>query len=295
VSDYHLHLHPHVDPDGETFGVAQGEYPPGHIEAYVEAAAARGVTELGFTEHLYRCVEAAPVLGAFWEAESTPEDVAELSRAMVEADLTLSLDEYVEAVVSAKDAGLPVKLGLEVDFFPETIDAVLDLLEPYPWDYLIGSVHWIGGWAIDASHSLYEFERRGVVAAWRQYFELEAQLAASGAVDVLAHVDVIKKYGLRPDADPRDWYDSVVAAAAASGTAVEVSSQGLRKPAREVYPAPAFLKRFHAAGVPITLASDAHTPDEAAWGHEEVVAAAKAAGYTTRLRFERRQRVEVPL
>ena len=294
MSDYHLHLHPHVGP-GEPEGPPQGEYPPGLIEAYVEAAALRGVGELGFTEHLYRCREAEPVLGRFWEGEDTPADLASISAEMVAADRTLSLDAYVAAVTDAKQAGLPVRLGLEVDFFPETIEAVAELIAPYPWDYLIGSVHWIGGWAIDASHSLYEFERRGVVAAWRQYFELEAQLAASGAVDVLAHVDVIKKYGLRPDADPRDWYDSVVAAAAASGTAVEVSSQGLRKPAREVYPAPAFLKRFHAAGVPITLASDAHTPDEAAWGHEEVVAAAKAAGYTTRLRFERRQRVEVPL
>jgi len=295
VSDYHLHLHPHVGSDGDTFGVAQGEYPPGHIEAYVEAAAARGVTELGFTEHLYRCVEAAPVLGAFWEAKSNPEDVAELSRAMVEADLTLSLEKYVDAVVSARDSGLPVKLGLEVDFFPETIDAVLDLLEPYPWDYLIGSVHWIGGWAIDASHSLFEFERRGLVTAWQQYFDLETQLAASGAVDVLAHVDVIKKYGLRPEADPSDWYDAVVAAAAESGTAVEVSSQGLRKPAREGYPAPELLCRFHAAGVPITLASDAHVPEETAWGFDQVIAAAKAAGYTTRLVFEKRQRAEVPL
>ncbi|MFO7293500.1 MAG: histidinol-phosphatase [Actinomycetes bacterium] len=295
MSDYHLHLHPHVGFDGEATGVPQGRYPPGHIEAYVETAAARGVTELGFTEHLYRCKEAAPVLGRFWEAPGTPDDVAELSRAMVEADLTLSLDDYVDAVVAAKDAGLPVKLGLEVDFFPDTIDAVLDLLEPYPWDFLIGSVHWIGGWAIDASHSLHEFQRRGVAEAWRQYFDLEAELAASGAVDVLAHVDVIKKYGLRPDVDPSGWYDAVVSAAAESGTAVEVSSQGLRKPAREVYPAPEFLERFHAAGVPITLASDAHVPEEAAWGHAEVVAAAKAAGYTTHLVFEKRRPSEVPL
>lgn len=279
----------------DTSPVDQGEYPAGHIEAYVEAAAARGVTELGFTEHFYRCREAAPVLGEFWNAAGTPEDVALLSKAMVEADLTLSLEAYVEAVTSAQDAGLPVKLGLEVDFFPESIDRVLDLLEPYPWDFLIGSVHWIGGWAIDASHSVHEFERRGVEQSWADYFELEEQLARSGVVDVLAHVDVIKKYGLRPEVDPAPWYSSVVAAAEASGTAVEVSSQGLRNPADEVYPAPDFLRRFHAAGVPITLASDAHFPADAAWGHAEVVAAARAAGYTSRLRFDRRRAEEVPL
>jgi histidinol-phosphatase (PHP family) len=294
MSDYHLHLHPHagLEAPGD---VPQGEYPAGHIEAYVEAAAARGVEELGFTEHLYRCREAAPVLGRFWDHPDTPEDVAGLSEAMVDADLTLSLEDYVEAVVSAREAGLPVKLGLEVDFFPGSIDKVLTLIEPYPWDYLIGSVHWIGGWAIDASHSVFEFQRRGLERAWEQYFALEALLAESGTVDVLAHVDVIKKYGLRPTVDPTPWYRSVVKAASASGTAVEVSSQGLRNPADEVYPSPDFLRLFRQEGVAITLASDAHRPPDAGWGHAEVVEAARRAGYETRLVFERRRSHPVPL
>lgn len=294
MSDYHLHLHPHIGldrPDDAT----QGEYPPGHIESYVEAAAARGVTELGFTEHLYRCRESAPVLGKFWEAPGTPADISALSAEMVAEDLTLSLEDYVEAVVAARDRGLPVKLGLEVDFFPETIEAVLELLAPYPWDYLLGAVHWVGGWAIDAAHSVAEFDRRGVDVSWEQYFALEARLAASGVVDVLAHVDVIKKYGKRPRIDPGPWYDAVVAAAAASGTAIEVSSQGLRNPAAEIYPASDFLSRFQVAGVPITLASDAHRPEEAGVGHGEVVKAARAAGYTTRLRFDARRATGVDL
>lgn len=294
MSDYHLHLHPHVGP-GQPEGPPQGEYPSGLIESYVEAAAARGVTELGFTEHLYRCQEAEGVLGSFWDDGATPPDLATLSEEMVRADRTLSLDAYVEAVMSAKEAGLPVRLGLEVDFFPDTMEAVADLIAPYPWDYLIGSVHWIGGWAIDASHSAYEFERRGIETAWAQYFELETALAASGIVDVLAHADVIKKYGHRPSVDPSPWYDAVVAAAASSGTAVEVSSQGLRYPAAEVYPAPDFLARFRTAGVPITLASDAHRAADAGYAHQQVVAAARAAGYATRLRFDARRSQDVDL
>lgn len=294
MSDYHLHLHPHSGEERQD-DPSQGEYPAGLIEAYVEAAAGRGVTELGFTEHLYRCREAVDVLGEFWQDPDTPDDVAGLSATMVAADLTLSLDDYVEAVVSAKDAGLPVKLGLEVDFFPESIAAVAELIAPYPWDFLVGSVHWIGGWAIDAAHSLFEFDRRGVERAWDDYFALETALARSGLVDVLAHVDVIKKLGRRPQSDPAPWYEGVVEAAAATGTAVEVSSQGLRNPADEVYPAPAFLEAFRRAGVPITLASDAHHAPEAAWGHEQVVEAARRAGYSTRLRFDQRAAVEVEL
>lgn len=294
MSDYHLHLHPHVD-SVRPGDPPQGEYPTDLIERYIEGAATRGVTELGFTEHLYRCREAVAVLGPFWEDPNTPGDLSSLSEEMVASDLTLSLEDYVEAVTTARDRGLPVKLGLEVDFFPETIDSVMELLAPYPWDYLIGSVHWIGGWAIDASHSLFEFERRGVDIAWEQYFDLESRLAASGAVDVLAHVDVIKKYGIWPTIDPSPWYQAVIEAAAAGGTAVEVSSQGLRNPAAEVYPAPDLLAGFRRAGVPITLASDAHHPSEAGWGHDEVVAAASRAGYSTRMAFDRRQATSVPL
>ncbi len=292
MGDYHVHLHPHGPYRG--VGPPPGEYPPGHIESYVAQAARRGASEVGFTEHLYRCVEAAPVLGRFWETEAR-SDLAAQTAAFFAEDLTLSLEGYVAAVTAARDRGLPVLLGLEVDFFPETIDAVLDLLAPYPWDFLIGSVHWVGGWAIDHGDAVHEYDRRGVRTAYEDYFALEAQLAASGSVDVLAHADVIKKYGYRPDTVPADLYRPVVEAAVRSGTAVEVSSAGLRYPAREVYPAPAFLAMFAAAGVPITLASDAHFPEECAIGRDEVVAAAGAAGYTEHLRFRRRRADAVPL
>lgn len=290
MSDYHLHLHPHVDEET----LASTGFPLDLIEAFVESAAARGVTELGFTEHFYRCLEAAPVLGRFWENEPDRK-LGEHTAAFVALDQILSLDEYVTAIVDAKDRGLPVKLGLEVDFFPETFDAVMEFLAPYPWDFLIGSVHWIGGWAMDSGDVSAEFVRRGIDVAWQQYFELETQLARSGLVDVLAHVDVCKKYGQRPPREPLDLYGQVVAAAAASGTAVEVSSQGLRKPALEAYPSPVFLQMFAAAGVPITLASDAHNPEDAGWGHDKLVSLARAAGYETHLRFERRQRIVTKL
>jgi len=289
VSDYHLHLVPH-DVPAEVVG------PFGRlIERYVDHAREVGVTELGFTEHFYRCVESAPVLGPFWESEIRA-DLAAQAKAAVSADRTLSLETYVGAVLAAKEQGLPVKLGLEVDFFPETIDAVAAFLEPYPWDYLIGSVHWIGGWGVDDGRAAYEFERRGIQQAWDDYFDLELRLAESGLVDVLAHADVVKKNGHRPVAEPLEWYDRVAQAASRTGTAVEVSSQGLRYPAAEVYPSPAFLSRLADHDVGITLGSDGHTPDAAGWGHHQVVEAARDAGYSSYLRFEARrpEPIELP-
>jgi len=291
LSDYHLHLHPHDPTPGSP---APGVYPDGWIDRYVEAAAARGVTEIGITEHFYRCVESIPVLGRWWERDPSPVLRGEMD-AIMAAELNLSLERYVEVVLDAKARGLPVKLGLEVDFEPGLEQATADLLAGYPFDYLIGSVHWLGAWDYVRPAAPAEFERRGIDRAWRQYFELETQLAASGMVDVLAHADAIKSVGLRPTADLADVYAPVVEAAAASGTAVEVSSAGLRRASSEIFPAPDFLRMFAAAGVPITLASDAHVPEQAGWGHDDVVAAARSSGYTDYLRFDRRRRVVTPL
>lgn len=272
-----------------------GVYPPGHIERYVEAALARGVTELGFTEHLYRCVEADAALGRWWQDEHDDLLRGQMVE-MVERERNLSLVRYVEVVLDAKARGLPVKLGLEVDFQPGREQQVLDLISPYPWDFLIGSVHWIGGWDFTSSHSADEFRRRGVATAWRQYFELETRLAGAGMVDVLAHTDFIKRVGLRPDPQLlEDLYRPVVAAAAASGIAVEVSSAGLRRAGREIYPAPLLLVMMREAGVPITLASDGHVAEDAGLGHGLVVAAARAAGYTKYLRFDLRVALQTDL
>ena len=291
MSDYHLHLHPHQP---SRRGPRSGEYPSGHVEAYVEAAARRGVDELGFTEHLYRCVESRAALGEWWKREPDPRLAAQTEEYLA-ADRNLSLNAYVTVVEEAKARGFPVLLGLEVDFFPETVEVVLELLEPYPWDFLIGSVHWVGGWAVDNSAVGYIWGERGIERGYDEYFALETQLAASGAVDVLAHVDVVKKHGHRLPEEPLHHYQTVVAAAAASGTAVEVSSQGLRNEAAEVYPSGVFLRMFREAGVPITLASDGHSPDEAGWGHDAVVSAAQEAGYGERLRFRDRIGQLVPL
>jgi histidinol-phosphatase (PHP family) len=291
VSDYHLHLHPH---EPTPHGPPPGAYPISYLERYVEVAATRGVTELAFTEHLGRCVESAGVLGPFWELEDDPR-LAEQTRALVAADRNLSLERYVDVVLRAKDRGLPVLLGLEVDFFPQTIDAVVEFLTPYPFDILVGSIHFIGGWVYDRPFSREVFVERGARRVYEDYFELETLLAASGAVDVLAHADRCKIHGLRPPEEPTDLYERLVAAAVATDTAIEVSSAGLRKPANEVYPAPALLRMSREAGLVVTLASDSHSADGAAWGHRQVVAAARAAGYTDRAVFAARRRTLVPL
>jgi len=295
MSDSHLHLYGHrKHGTGKPAPPPPPErYPLGRIEQYVETAARRGITELAFTEHLYRCVESADALGAFWEGVEDPNLQAATLRDL-ELDRTMSLERYVEAVEGAKDAGLPVLLGLEVDFFPDTIDAVLDLIRPYPWDILLGSIHWIDGWWFDRPHSEVEWDRRGVGTVYEQFFARQTEMAASGAIDVVTHVDRVKYLGYRLPEEPIELYGRFLDAAAASGTAVEINTGGLRHPVHEIYPSPLLLLMAFNAGVDITFASDAHSPDQAGWGLDLARAEARDAGYTHRARFVARRKSLVP-
>lgn len=292
MGDYHVHLHKHGPYDG--VGPPPGQYPIDHIEAYVEAAQARGADEIGFTEHLYRCIESRPILGTWWTADPR-KDLRDYTRSYVRSERVLSLERYVQAVVDAKDRGLPVLLGLEVDFFPDTAERVAEFLNQYPFDFLISSTHWLGAWGVDLPDQVFEFDRRGPQQSYEDYFQLETELAASGLFDVLAHADVIKKQGLRLSEVPMDLYEELAVAAARGGTAVEVSTAGLYQPANEMYPAEPLLKRFHNHRVPITLASDAHVPEDTARDRDAAIDFARSVGYTERIQFRKRVGEMVPL
>lgn len=289
MSDYHIHLAPHRPMPEPVHFTAD------LVERYVEVAAARGISEIAITEHVYRCKEALPILGDFWDDPTIPAAIAGYSAGFVKAECNFRLDNYVTAVQTAKDRGLPVKMGMEVDFFPESIEGIMDLIDGYPFDVLIGSVHWVGGWAVDSAETQSEFDRRGLQAAYRQYAGVVEQMAELGTLDVIGHVDVPKRYGRALAAADGAIFQPVVEAAARTGMAVEINSKGWKKPIGEAYPSEWLLARFHAAGVPITLSSDAHYPSEAGWGIDQGAALARQVGYATHRRYDQRVGYDVPL
>ena len=292
MSDSHLHLYPHRKGDPLPLPPPD-RYPLSHIERYVEHAASLGISELTFTEHLYRCVESAGVIGDIWEQAADP-----VSRGHTEydirADRTMSLEAYVDVMLEAKAAGLPVLLGLEVDFFPDSIDAVLEFLAPYPFDVLLGSIHWIDGWWFDRIHSVHEWMTRPHREVYERFFELQSELAASGKLDVVTHPDRVKYLGYRLKEEPIDLYRQLISAARTGGTAMEINTGGLRHPAHEIYPSPTLLRMAHEGGLDITFASDGHNPEQAGWGLDLARHEACAAGFTHRARFVARTKTLVP-
>ena len=191
--------------------------------------------------------------------------------------------------------GLPVVLGLEVDYYQDRMDDVADLLHGYPFDVLLGSVHWLGTWRFDVLSDpqvLAEWDHRDIDAVWEEYTRAMEELGASGVCDVFAHPDLVKIAGRRP-AVPDEFYDRITEAAVRSGMAAEVSSAGWRKPVGEEYPAPPLLRRFVEQGVPLTTASDAHTLPDVAERADDLRTLLTDAGVSSLRGFRKREPHEI--
>ncbi len=255
IVDYHMHLR---DEAGEI------AFAPRAVGPFVETAIARGVAEIGFTEHVYYFRQTAEIWDVPYMSERCVHD----------------LDVYCDAVLEAKRAGLPVKLGLEVDYVGERQARLAELLQPYPFDFRLGSVHWLGDLAVDTSPGAWEVMT--VDEVWQRYTDALCELAVSGTVDVLAHPDLAKIFGRRPEPQLlAELHERMAIVIGAAGVAVEVSTAGLRKPVGELYPDAELLRACVGKGAPVTLASDAHEPELVGADFEQALVHARAAGCET--------------
>jgi histidinol-phosphatase (PHP family) len=272
LTDYHLHLRPdEPETPPERYFTAE------NVELYQREAAAAGIDELGVSEHVYRFSQALDLWRhPFW-LEQAQDD----------------LDAYCDF---ARGAGL--KVGIECDFVPGAEERTAALLEPRGFDYVVGSVHFVGERAVD--HEGWDvWEAAGDAdEVWRRYFDALARCARSGLFDILAHPDLVKVWGRGrplPGRDLRFFYEPAVEAIAASGIAVELSTAGLRKPVGELYPAPAFAELCVEAGASFALSSDAHLPEQVGFAYGRAIELLERIGVDEICVFEGRERRLAPL
>ncbi len=271
LTDYHVHLRP----DELDSTPAEEFLTQANAERYLAAAATAGVGELGVSEHIHRFADCLEVWDhPFW-VDNARDDLA----------------AYCEFVQST-----PMRLGIEMDFVQGREDRIANLLDRHPFDYVIGSVHFVRDLAVD--HEVYDVWDResDPDAIWALYFETLAEAIRSGLFDICAHPDLVKIWGAdrpAPRRDPKFHYEPAVEAIAESGIAVEVSTAGWRKPVAEQYPAEAFARMCVDAGAAFTLSSDAHVPEQIGYEYERAVALMSDWGISEIAVFEgRRRRME---
>jgi len=248
----------------------------GSPEEYVEAAILAGVTEYGIADH-------APVGREYF-------DDWRMSYAQV--------PEYLAWIARARQhaAGrMEVRAGFECDWLLGCEEWIEQLRGIADWDYLIGSVHYLGSWDFDNPKWLGRWAETDVEEAWSAYWQEYAAMAESQLFEILGHPDLIKKFCHRPGGDLRRFYEPVIEAIAISGCAIELNTAGWHKPCAEAYPALDFLELARAAGIPLVISSDAHAPQEVGRDFSPAIALARSAGYTETVLWEKGQRRAEPL
>jgi len=249
--DYHIHT-----------AMSDGK---GELAEYVKIACDRGFAEIGVSDHFH------------------PEEP--------EWSMTYEkLAEYVKSVqLLKKRTDFPVKLGVEADFVPNLERKIAEVIKMYPFDYVIGSVHFINNWSFDDPQDISGYQKWDIAKLYETYFSLVQQCAKSGFFDIIGHIDYIKTLGYKPKVDVTEVFLNTVEVLKDSEVCVEVNTGGLRMPCREMYPSKAFLKMCFDNEIPITLSSDAHKPQDLGNNFNQALRLIREVGYKKVARFTRRQ------
>jgi histidinol-phosphatase (PHP family) len=247
------------------------------IQEMVDEANRLGLKEIGISDHFTYAPWVQPIEWSMW-----PED----------------LSEYVLSVLSVQSATRKtrVRLGIEADFFPETVDEVRRRLREHSFDYVIGSVHFCYGFPLDSrAEDWAGLSQDKIDTIWKDYWALVRQMAESGVFDVAAHLDLPKKFGYYPSRDFVAEEQSALKAIADSGLAIEINTNGWNLPCAEAYPSLRLLTQARELGIPLVISSDAHHPRRLTEHFPRARELALAAGYTEVVYYEQRRRTALPL
>jgi len=238
---------------------------------YVDEAVKRKIDEIGFSDHVsFEKVD--------WLMNVT------------------DLPNYMNKITQLKKASkISIKMGLEVDFVPYKMDKLMRMINNFNFDYLLGSVHFIGDWLIDDEKQMHKWKKKNVDEVYQQYFALVQNMAKSELFDIVGHLDLVKKFDFRPKKDITSLLLETVEIISKSKMCVEVNTSGLRKPCREIYPSEKLIKMCFDNGLPITLGSDAHSPEEVGADFDKATDLLRKVGYVEIVRFTGRNRESVEL
>ncbi len=249
-TDYHTHT---LYSDGH-----------GSPEESISSALKGNISELGFSDHL------------------TLTDKQQ--------DWSIQLDNferYIEEILNlkSKTRGLKIKLGIEVDYLEGKEREIEKYINSYPFDYIIGSVHYMDG---PVDHSPDYYKNRDLGELFRKYFDLVAAAAASGLFDIIGHLDLIRIYDYHPESDLGQLYRELATKIKKHDLAIELNTNGKNKPLNDFYPDPSFLNIFREEGVDICVNSDAHYPSHIGQYFDEAYTLLIKAGYKEMVTFSDR-------
>lgn len=246
------------------------------IEAMCQRAVELGLTEIGFSEH----------------KDFDPDDPV--------VDHFV-YERYAEDIARARErfAGrLVIRMGVEVDYQRWFEDEIAGYLDDYPFDYVIGSVHYVDRVRVMVPEYT---ATRDVRTAYRDYFRAVRDSIVTGQIDILGHLEYpnvrgIAAYGPYDAAAHRDAIEEVIDALLRYNVALEINTAASRKGAGVTFPC-AEVVRWYAerGGRLLTFGSDAHRPEDLAAGLDDAIELARAAGLHEVTAYEARVPTQHPI
>ncbi|MFC1511970.1 histidinol-phosphatase HisJ family protein [Candidatus Latescibacterota bacterium] len=261
LPDYHLHT-------------TLCNHACGTMEEYVERAIELGFEEIGFAEHMPVMPE--PHLCMTWE------------------DLPLYVDR-VKRLQDDNSGRIAIRLGAEMDMDLSRVDEISDIINRYPFDYVIGSVHYLEGWPFDQEQYADRFDGTDLSELYGIFFEKLADAARTGLYDIAGHIDNLKRMGCHLPDTQGGIVEDVARVFAEMNVAVEVNTSGYDHPVAEAYPSLWIIKVLNRYDIPVTVGSDAHQPEQVGRHFDRAAGVLGQAGYHQIAYFRGRQRLLKPI
>lgn len=252
----------------------------GNIEDYIQVAIERGLSYIGIADHSPH----------FY----SKEDHLHPGITMAKSEFSNYINEVLQLKKKYQDK-IHVLLGVESDYFPEHEAIYRKVYQQYPFDYLIGSVHFVSGTNIFARGRWDGLDREEQVAEKERYYKLIQRSAKSGMFQVLGHIDAMK--GFYPEFSKIETpiVDETLKIIADAGVSIEVNTSGKTKDVGGWYPSNEILERACHYGVDVTYGSDAHVPERIGDDYEKVQQTLREIGFKEMVYYVEKKRKVVNL
>jgi len=252
IVDYHMH-------------VKSDLYGKQRPEEYIKVAKSKGLDEIGFSDHF-------SVYPVYYSMKRE------------------KLPEYVKIVQVLKNkADITLKLGIEMDYAPKIENQTKKIIDKYPFDYVIGSLHFIDDWEFENPKEIPNYKKWNIYELYQMYFNLLRKLANSKLFNIIGHADIIKKLGFKPQKNINDILKDTIKVFKKNKVCIEVNTTGLKTPCKEIYPSEKFLRICFDYGIPITLGSDAHCPRFVGQNFDKAISLIRKVGYDKIATFKNRK------
>jgi histidinol-phosphatase (PHP family) len=246
----------------------------GGVEEYIQKAVSLGLDEIGCSDH-------APLPGNYDERHR------------------MNLEEYysqyapkVTGLIEKYKKRIRIKRGIECDFLDWASEWNSRFIAENGFDFVIGSVHFVGPRGEEKPLFGREYEASEIEALYEGYFLEIAQSAKSGLFDIIAHCDIVKKFGAFSSKRVDELMREALSQIKKADLCIEINTSGLRKPEHETYPGETVLALARELRIPLTLGSDAHSPDQVGMGFDHAINLIRKYGDGKISLFDRRTRTE---